>query len=221
MKRKLSIFIDLTTDTDTKTDTETKRKLERKVNPKWVEHYRNPRHVSNSRKCRYCHPELDKCDIDVDYANFVKNVEFKEETFATRLNCLLQSEMRFRNKFQEKHFADLIRCKDLKKMILTRLTKRIQEYDQVHDGTQTPYLKHAVDVASHFCAVCCRGCLQTWYCIPRTGRLSNETVNKLAEFVLYFLRLMQQPKARVRTFMSEKECLDGCFYNFNEICTFE
>ena len=40
------------------------------------------------------------------------------------------------------------------------------------DGFQTPYIKHGIDVASHLCGICCRGCTERWHDVEQEHELS-------------------------------------------------
>ncbi len=61
-----------------------------------------------------------------------------------------------------------------------------------NDGKQTPMRGHPVFVAQHACACCCRGCLETWYNIPKGTQLSEVQqegiVNLLMAWILREIR---------------------------------
>ncbi len=61
-----------------------------------------------------------------------------------------------------------------------------------NDGKQTPMRGHPVFVAQHACACCCRGCLETWYHIPKGTQLSEVQqegiVNLLMAWILREIR---------------------------------
>lgn len=45
------------------------------------------------------------------------------------------------------------------------------------DGRQTPYRGHPVFIAQHATASCCRGCLDTWHGISRSGAMTPVQVD--------------------------------------------
>lgn len=52
------------------------------------------------------------------------------------------------------------------------LVKKLVPAHPPKDGKQTPYRGHAVFVAQHATATCCRGCLARWHDIPKGRELT-------------------------------------------------
>jgi hypothetical protein len=118
---------------------------------------------------------------------------------------ILPREGRYRNKFSAAHLAQLekIQPGGLVGVIKKRLEKRVKRL-LPNDGTQTPYVAHAVDVASHTVAVCCRGCIERWHAIPKdSGDLSEAQLDRLSGEVRTYLGEMIVPRGPVRDWMTE------------------
>jgi len=140
------------------------------------------------------------CEIDAEIAQTVKGAAPEE-----RLRHLFISEMRYRNKFNKKHLDDLSRAQGsrrLQKMVRDRLVDRLQHVRE-DDGTQTPYVKHGIDVACHFCATCCRGCTFKWHGTPEDGRLSDDQISELVNLVLTFINRCLLESLPIRQVMTE------------------
>ena len=175
-------------------------------------HYRLHQCARDSRVCRYCHPEGPLCEMDADIASGVR-----EAPAPIRLSNLFRSEMRYRNKFSEKHLNDLRRAANggrLRTMIQRRLEKRIRNVTE-NDGRQTPYLAHGIDVACHFCATCCRRCTGKWHATHKTDPLSNRDINKLVDFMLMFIMqciLLSPSIQQVMTEHPQRNLVSACYY---------
>lgn len=56
-----------------------------------------------------------------------------------------------------------------------------------NDGKQTPMRGHPVFVAQHACAVCCRGCLEKWYHVPKNTALRKDQEERLVDLLMYWI----------------------------------
>ncbi len=56
------------------------------------------------------------------------------------------------------------------------------------DGKQTPMRGHPVFVAQHACAVCCRGCLEKWYRVPKNIELSADQQKRLRKLLMAWIK---------------------------------
>lgn len=56
-----------------------------------------------------------------------------------------------------------------------------------NDGKQTPMRGHPVFVAQHACAVCCRGCLEKWYHVPKNVELRKDQEERLVNLLMYWI----------------------------------
>ena len=63
------------------------------------------------------------------------------------------------------------------------LLKKIAAADPVKDGRQTPYRGHAVFVAQHATATCCRTCLEKWHGIAKGRELTEDELAYAVEVV--------------------------------------
>ncbi len=112
--------------------------------------------ADDSRICRYCHPEKELAQMDYKLSRHKRDTNID-----STIHKILSSESRYRNKFLPEHIKQL-QSKRLLSMITSRLTKRLKTI-LPNDGKQTPYIKHAIDVACHTCATCCRYCVSRWH----------------------------------------------------------
>ncbi len=57
-----------------------------------------------------------------------------------------------------------------------------------NDGKQTPMRGHAVFIAQHATATCCRGCLAKWHGIGKGAELTSEQVAYIAEVITAWIK---------------------------------
>ena len=74
--------------------------------------------------------------------------------------------------------------KDARFFIETRLRVRRQK-----DGMQTPLGKHPVFTAQRALGICCRGCLEEVYRVPKDRTLDDEDVDALVEMIMQWMHL--------------------------------
>jgi len=169
----------------------------------------------NSRKCRYCHIEKEICKEDlVKWKNY-KDYDNKYKTITT----LLTIEARYRHKLETKHLEQLTRAfkskgtRSLKSMISSRINKRIK-IKPLNDGKQTPYMGHAIDMAMHTTAVCCRFCVEHWHNIKNSKDyiLNEKEINYLDDVVYTYITEFLIPDGVFRDWMTSKITPSGQFY---------
>ena len=56
-----------------------------------------------------------------------------------------------------------------------------------NDGKQTPYRGHPAFKAMHACAMCCRGCMNRWWNVPRNVALSAGQQKKVVDFLMVWI----------------------------------
>lgn len=74
----------------------------------------------------------------------------------------------------ERHAADFIR---------TRLSPSYIP----NDGKQTPMRGHPVFTAQHATALCCRGCLEKWYRVPKSTELTEDQQKRLVKLIMAWI----------------------------------
>ena len=57
------------------------------------------------------------------------------------------------------------------------------------DGRQTPMRGHPVFKAMHGSAMCCRGCMEKWWKVPRHRPLSSVQQRKAVDFLMEWIRV--------------------------------
>jgi len=67
------------------------------------------------------------------------------------------------------------------------IRKRLAPAQIPNDGKQTPMRGHPVFVAQHACACCCRGCLETWYRVPKNKELTPRQQEKIVNLLVAWI----------------------------------
>lgn len=65
--------------------------------------------------------------------------------------------------------------------------ERLAPANPANDGKQTPYRGHPVFKAQHACACCCRGCLHKWYRIDENRPLTEDQINRIVDFLMFWI----------------------------------
>ena len=73
-----------------------------------------------------------------------------------------------------------IHCKDF-------IKERLAPASPTNDGKQTPMKGHPVFIAQHACACCCRGCLETWYKVPKGVELTSIQQEKIVNLIMSWI----------------------------------
>ncbi len=167
--------------------------------------HRTRRCARTPRICRYCHPVRRP-----RVAGEVEPDAYRKEPYSVSgvLTALLSNERRYRNKFSPKHMAQLTRAAKrattLRRMIRGRHERRLKAVRD-DDGRQTPYVAHAVDVACHATATCCRGCVARWHRFPKLDEhgeritLTDAQLDHLEHVVYTFVTQYVLPVGALRT----------------------
>ena len=67
------------------------------------------------------------------------------------------------------------------------VSKRLAPEHIENDGEQTPMRGHPVFIAQHACACCCRGCLNKWYKVPKSTRLTEIQQEKIVNLLMAWI----------------------------------
>jgi hypothetical protein len=73
---------------------------------------------------------------------------------------------------------------------------RLAPAEPANDGRQTPMKNHAVFIAQHAAATCCRGCLEKWHRIPKGRPLCEGEIDYVVAVIKHWLRREQSGPAR-------------------------
>ena len=65
--------------------------------------------------------------------------------------------------------------------------QKLAPAEPVHDGKQTPMRGHPVFKAMHGSAMCCRGCLEKWWHVPKGIPLSDMQQRKIVDFLMAWM----------------------------------
>jgi hypothetical protein len=167
----------------------------------------------DSRICRYCHPAAELGQQDVIQGklySLIRTSSPAPKELEVRITSLLSQELRYRNKFQPVHYQQLEAAQARKKghtlevMIRARLEKRLRHVPK-NEGKQTPYLAHAIDVAMHTMATCCRGCVFRWHGFSRNPDhvLTDQEIEILYQVLYTFITQFVLPDGPLRTWLTE------------------
>ena len=63
-----------------------------------------------------------------------------------------------------------------------------------NDDKQTPMHGHAVFIAQHACACCCRGCLSKWYHIPPGRELTDNEQERIVRLMMAWIERQLEKK---------------------------
>ena len=75
----------------------------------------------------------------------------------------------------------------VKKHAYDFINQRLKDVTKVNDGKQTPMKGHPVFIAQHACALCCRGCLEKWYHIPKEKILNDEEIDFIVNVIMAWI----------------------------------
>ena len=67
-----------------------------------------------------------------------------------------------------------------------------------NDGRQTPMRGYPVFKAMHGCAMCCRGCMEKWWKVPRHRPLSAAQQRKAVDFLMAWIKLEAERQVCLR-----------------------
>lgn len=99
---------------------------------------------------------------------------------------------RFRSSFKldekDKHYINHKGLQTIQQHAKDFITQRLAPAFPEKDGKQTPYRGHPVFKAQHAIGVCCRGCLEKWYTIPRGTALREDHIDGIAEMIMTWIR---------------------------------
>ncbi|MCR5732468.1 MAG: DUF4186 domain-containing protein [Sphaerochaetaceae bacterium] len=109
----------------------------------------------------------------------------KEET----LERLGKSKFRSRFHLTEKDidYIDKVGMATIESHAYDFIRTRLAPVGNPMDGKQTPMKGHPVFIAQHALAFCCRGCLEKWYRIPRDRELTEDQIERIVAFIMYYI----------------------------------
>ena len=68
------------------------------------------------------------------------------------------------------------------------ITERLAPALPANDGKQTPMRGHAIFIAQHATACCCRGCLAKWHGIPAGRKLSEKEITCITDILVWWIK---------------------------------
>lgn len=95
----------------------------------------------------------------------------------------------FRSRFhlsdEEKKYVYSKGIDEIKKQAEAIVSKRL--VNPLNDGKQTPMRGHAVFIAQHATATCCRGCISKWHKIASSSALSADDIEYIVSVIMRFI----------------------------------
>ena len=95
---------------------------------------------------------------------------------------------RFRLREEDKAYIRQIGIDTLRTHAADLIASRLAPAFPKNDGKQTPMKGHPVFIAQHACALCCRGCLQKWYHVPKGVPLSPVQQEKIVNLLMAWIK---------------------------------
>ena len=109
----------------------------------------------------------------------------KDEAFARLATSRFRS--RFKLTADDRVYLDRIGPATLRRHAEDFVAERLAPAWPAHDGRQTPVRGHPVFKAMHATALCCRGCLEKWWKIPRGRPLSADQQRRAVDFLMAWI----------------------------------
>ena len=112
---------------------------------------------------------------------------------------------KFRSRFSltaaDRTYVERVGIETIRRHAVDFVRMKLAPAEPEKDGRQTPMRGHPVFKAMHGSAMCCRGCMEKWWKVPRGRPLSAAQQRKAVDFLMAWIA------RRVCDTMAEKESL--------------
>ena len=121
----------------------------------------------------------------------------REEAFARLGRSVFRS--RFKLTAEDIAYIDRVGLETIRRHAADFVRQKLAPAVPEKDGRQTPMRGHPVFKAMHGSAMCCRGCMEKWWKVPRGRPLTAEQQSKAVGFLMEWIvrRLAPTPDSRV------------------------
>ena len=110
----------------------------------------------------------------------------QEEAFARLARSAFRS--RFTLTAADCAYVDRVGMDTIRRHAEDFVSQKLAAAIPVNDGRQTPMRGHPVFKVMHGAAMCCRGCLQKWWHVPRGVALTDVQQTKIVEFLVAWVK---------------------------------
>ena len=109
----------------------------------------------------------------------------KDEAFARLAKSKFRS--RFRLTAEDRAYIDREGLATIRRHAEDFVRQKLAPAEPDKDGRQTPMRGHPVFKAMHGSAMCCRGCMEKWWKVPRGRPLSAAQQRKAVDFLMAWI----------------------------------
>ena len=109
----------------------------------------------------------------------------KDEAFARLAKSKFRS--RFRLTAEDWAYIDRVGLATIRRHAEDFVRQKLAPAVPENDGRQTPMRGHPVFKAMHGSAMCCRGCMEKWWKLPRGRPLSAAQQRKAVDFLMAWI----------------------------------
>ena len=109
----------------------------------------------------------------------------KDEAFARLGKSKFRS--RFKLTAKDRAYIDRVGLATIRRHAEDFVRQKLAPAEPEKDGRQTPMRGHPVFKAMHGSAMCCRGCMEKWWKVPRGRPLSAAQQRKAVEFLMAWI----------------------------------
>ena len=98
---------------------------------------------------------------------------------------------KFRSRFSltaaDRTYVERVGIETIRRHAVDFVRMKLAPAEPEKDGRQTPMRGHPVFKAMHGSAMCCRGCMEKWWKVPRGRPLSAAQQRKAVDFLLLWI----------------------------------
>ena len=116
----------------------------------------------------------------------------KDEAFARLAQSKFRS--RFRLNAADFDYIDRVGMETIRRHAEDFVRTKLAPAEPAKDGRQTPMRGHPVFKAMHGSAMCCRGCMEKWWKVPRGRPLSAAQRKKAVDFLLAWIERRREER---------------------------
>lgn len=109
----------------------------------------------------------------------------KEEAFARLGKSAFRS--RFKLTAEDRAYIERVGLETIRRHAEDFVRLKLAPAVPENDGRQTPMRGHPVFKAMHGSAMCCRGCMEKWWKVPRGAPLTELQQRKTVDFIMAWI----------------------------------
>ena len=109
----------------------------------------------------------------------------KDEAFAKLAKSKFRS--RFKLAADDLAYIERVGLETIRRHAEDFVRDKLGHAEPANDGKQTPMRGHPIFKAMHGSAMCCRGCMEKWWKVPRGRPLSAAQQCKAVEFLMAWI----------------------------------